>query len=173
MALWMVRAGRKGENEQHFLETSRIYVTWLGFKIDASSFTRRAQLLDPLKRMYPNWKERHYAQSAGQMWTFCNRMKPGDWVVLPTKLKPSIHVAEITGQYVFDVSAEDPYYHYRTVKWIACDVPRSIFEPDLLGSFRAKQAICQIKRNDAERRVRALGEGGWKSKLGGDWVQLS
>jgi restriction system protein len=42
-------------------------------------------------------------------------------------------------------------------------VPRSAFDPDLLYSFGALRTICSVKRNDAEKRVRALGRAGWKA----------
>src|SRR5205807_2180081 len=34
---------------------------------------------------------------------------------------------------------------------------------DLLYSFGAFMTICRIERNDAEKRVRAMGAAGWKS----------
>ena len=34
MAIWMVRTGRHGQHEQHFLETNRIYLCWDGLRRD-------------------------------------------------------------------------------------------------------------------------------------------
>ncbi len=48
------------------------------------------------------------------------------------------------------------------MKWIEKDVPRSVFAQDLLYSFGAIMTICEIKRNDAEKRVRLLAKEGWK-----------
>jgi restriction system protein len=93
-------------------------------------------------------------------------MKPGDWAIVPSKRKPAIHVAEITGPYVFDSKADDPYYHYRAVKWIAKDVPRSVFDQDLLYTFGAFTTICEIHRNDAEKRVRELAAKDWEGSTG-------
>ena len=91
-------------------------------------------------------------------------MKLGDWVVLPSKMKPAIHFAEIKGDYVYDSEAEDPYYHYRKVKWFALDIPRSNFDQDLLYSFGAFLTICRISRNDAEIRIREMANNAWKVK---------
>lgn len=60
-------------------------------------------------------------------------------------------------------NANDPYYHYRTVKWLETDIPRTNFDQDILNSLGAFTTICQIKRNDAEARVRAMQTNGWKS----------
>jgi restriction system protein len=38
-----------------------------------------------------------------------------------------------------------------------------VFEQDLLYSFGSALAICQIKRNDAEKRVRSMEKLGWKT----------
>jgi restriction system protein len=43
-------------------------------------------------------------------------------------------------------------------------VPRSNFDQDILYSFGAFLTICQIKRNDAEKRVRAMANNNWKTK---------
>src|SRR5262249_11185387 len=55
-------------------------------------------------------------------------------------------------------------YHYRAVKWIAKDLPRSNFDQDLLYSFGAFMTICRVQRNDAEKRVRAMADAGWKAQ---------
>lgn len=67
------------------------------------------------------------------------------------------------GEYVFDPNGKDPYYHYRDVEWIAQDVPRSNFDQDILYSFGAIMTICQIHRNEAERRVHEMAANDWKS----------
>ena len=47
--------------------------------------------------------------------------------------------------YVFDPKAEDPYYHYRTVKWIETDIPRANFPHDVRMSLdRYTGTICKI-----------------------------
>lgn len=48
------------------------------------------------------------------------------------------------------------------MKWLARDVPRSVFDQDLLYSFGAFMTICEIHRNEAESRVRALAAKDWK-----------
>lgn len=165
MALWMVRAGRHGEFEQRFLETNRVYVTWMRLKHDLGKLASKHDLRELLLKVYPDSGTKKLIHHSGQIWSFVQEMKPGDWVVVPSKLKSAIHVAEIVGQYVFDPTAEDPYYHYRDVKWIGHDVPRSNFGQDLLYSFGAFMTICRIERNHAEKRVRSMAVSGWKDTL--------
>ncbi|MBN2270530.1 MAG: restriction endonuclease [Sedimentisphaerales bacterium] len=162
MALWINRAGSHGEFEKRFLEDRRIYLTWEGLKHDLSTRVTKDALRKLLHDMY-NYSEGAMRNYSAQIWGFCQKMKVGDWVVLPSAIKSAIHIAEITGDYTFEDAAEDPYYHYRTVKWIATDIPRSNFDQDLLYSFGAAMTICQVQRNDAEKRVRAMAKSDWKS----------
>ncbi len=161
MALWLVRAGRHGEHEQRFLDTNKVYVTWDNLKHDLSRLATKQDLQQVLRDRDPNQTKGKVSNNSGQLWPFVHEMKPGDWVVVPSKLRPAIHIAEITGAYVFDKAADNPYFHSRTIQWIANDLPRSNFDQDLLYSFGAFMTICKIDRNDAEQRVRAMAKTNW------------
>lgn len=163
MALWLTRAGRHGEFENRFLEDRRIYLTWNGLKCDLSELKDKTELREVLREYYPTFGEKHVINNSGQIWQFAKVMEIGDWIVLPSKQKPAIRIGEITGDYVFDAEEKDPYFHHRDVKWLATDVPRSSFDQDLLYSFGAFMTICEIRRNNAEKRVRAMAASGWKS----------
>ena len=164
MSLWLTRAGSHGEYENRFLDENRIYLTWENLSYDLSKVKTRQELDKLLTKVYPQDKHATIRNWASQIWPFVYGMKVGDWIVLPSKLKPAtIDFAEVTGPYKFSSKENDPFYHSRTVKWIAKDVPRSIFDQDILFSFGAFKTICHIERNDAEKRVHAIAEAGWKS----------
>jgi restriction system protein len=76
--------------------------------------------------------------------------------------QPGIQIGEITSDYHFDAKAEDPYYHWRSVKWIGEAIPRTHFGQDLLYSFGAFMTICRIQRNNAEARIAAMRSNNWK-----------
>ena len=163
MALWLFRAGRQGEYEKKFLDDHRVYVTWEGLRHDLSKVTSKNELQEILKKTYPDSKLRAIQANVSQIWPTVKEMKIGDWIVLPSKMKPALHIGEITETYGYDANAEDPFCHYLGVKWFATDVPRSNFDQDLLYSFGAARTICQIQRNQAETRVRAMAKAGWVS----------
>lgn len=164
MSLWMVRAGKHGEYERKFLEDNRVYLTWGGLQEDLSE-AKKDDIQKILKDFYPDDKDTTLANWRGQIWAFVSKMQAGDWVVLPSKLKQSVvQLAEITGTYTYDPKATDPYYHYRTVKWLATDIPRSNFDQDILYSFGALSTVCRIERNDAEKRIRSMVDKGWKTE---------
>lgn len=164
MALWLSRAGKHGEYELRFLKENRIYLTWEELNRDLSEVSTKTALRELLQEVY-NYSKGALINYSGQVWAFYKKMEVGDWVILPSKVKPAIHVAEITGDYEFDSAAEDPYYHYRKVRWIVTDIPRSNFDQDLLYSFGAFMTVCQVKRNDAENRVHAMAKSDWKSTI--------
>lgn len=161
MALWLIRAGRNGEYEQKFLDESRVYLCWSSLSADLSKVEDRAGLREILEQTYPNTKPGAITQNSGQIWAFAKKMQPGDWIAVPSKFGPSIHIGEITGEYTHHPEGPDPYYHSRTVRWIEQDIPRTNFDQDILYSLGAFLTICQIKRNDAERRVREMAKAGW------------
>lgn len=164
MALWLVRAGKYGENEQLFLDDGRVYLTWSGI---AETDLTRAKSYDDIKAIVreaesPDATRGKIANNAGQVWAFVLGMKVGDWVVLPLKTKPAIAVGEIRSELTYDAHAT-PYRSWRDVQWLAKDIPRAAFDQDLLYSFGAFLTFCQIKRNDAERRVRQMAQHDWRA----------
>lgn len=163
MALWLVRAGRHGEHEKKFLEENRIYLTWGGLSHDLAPKQDRGELRALLEEVYPDTPKRRISNHLGQIWAFSQEITRDDWIVLPSKQKPAIHVAKVKGDYTFDHAGEDPFFHYREIEWITQDVPRTNFDQDLLYSFGAFMTICRLSRNDAEARIRKMAESEWKS----------
>lgn len=161
MAIWLFRAGKSGQYEAKFLNDKKIYLTWDELDENLSSFKEKRSLFDFLVEHYENQKRNTVRNWTGQIWPIANEMQIGGWVILPSKMKAAIHVGEITGEYKFDPKAENPFYHYRTVKWIATDIPRSNFEQDLLYSLGAFMTVCRINRNEAEARIKAMSTNNW------------
>ena len=163
MALWLVRAGSHGEYEKKFFEENRIFLTWDGLSHDLSGMKNRGQFRTLLEKVYSDAPKGRIRNFVGQIWAFSQGIKVGDWIVLPSKQKPAIHIAEVKGNYTFNPEGEDPFFHYREIEWIAQDVPRTNFDQDLLYSFGAFMTVCQVSRNDAEIRVRNMAKNRWKS----------
>lgn len=165
MALWLIRAGKYGEHESRFMDDGRIYMTWENLSgSDLSGIQDYGALKQLMLQKYPGELPRRVGNWSGQAWAFAVSMKPGDWVVVPRKSNGSLAIGEIQTGYTYDPAADPMYRHFRKVQWLNADVPRSAFDQDLLYSLGAILTICEIKRNDAEKRVRAMAANGWKSK---------
>ena len=163
MALWLVRGGRHGQHEQKYLAENRVYATWEGFNVDFRTLPTREEFRQALADTYTDAPKGKISNNLGQLWLFGNGMEVGDWIAMPLKNKAAIAFGEIKGGYQYHPKAKDPYFHSRKVKWLDKEVPRSIFDQDLLYSFGAFMTFCQIHRNDAENRVKAMAAKGWKS----------
>ena len=163
MAIWLTRAGSHGEYEQKFIQDSRIYLTWDCLCVDLFKLHERRELISKLKDLYPDRKGKTIQNWSSQIWPFVCDMKKGDIVILPLKSQPAIQIGElIDNAYHFEPNGPDPYFHWRSVKWIGEAIPRFHFGQDLLYSFGAFMTICEIHRNNAESRLKAMRQNNWK-----------
>jgi restriction system protein len=163
MTLWLVRGGSHGEHESKFIDDNRVCLTWGEF---AASDLTHINNYDGIKlrviEQFPNEAIRKLGNWSGQIWAFVVAMNVGDWVVMPRKNKSTIAIGEVISKCKFDPTQPDNYRHYREVKWLNTDIPRSNFDQDILYSFGAFLTVCEIKRNDAAARVKAMAMNGWQ-----------
>jgi len=165
MALWLVRAGSRGEFEEKCLAENRVYLTWGELQCDLSQASSQVKIRDLLEKACPNNAAKKNVNHGSQIWAFSHRIKVGDWIALPSKIKSAVHFAKVTSEYQFDPNAQAPFYHYRSVDWFARDIPRSSFDQDILYSLGAFMTVCQVKRNNAEQRIHKMAENNWKAPL--------
>ncbi|HXY11266.1 MAG TPA: hypothetical protein VEI52_25760 [Terriglobales bacterium] len=152
--LFLVRAGANGEDEDYVLENNLAIIGFREFD-SLEGMQDYDSVVAEVRRKAPELKPRAAGNVAGQLWTFAMGMKEGDTVVLPRKLTSQVAFGKVTGPYEFR-KIGDEFRHVRPVKWLRPDVPRTAFQQDLLFSFGAFLTVCNISRNDAERRVAAV-----------------
>lgn len=155
MSVWLVRAGKHGESEDEVLNNNIAAIGWSEMP-DLSNIESREQLKKLMDEVYPGKKKMSTANEAGQIWTFLKRIKEGDLVVLPSKFRASVAIGKVTGPYKYRTDLSNNTFHTRKVEWIKTDIPRTSFEQDLLYSLGAYMTVCQIKRNDAEKRIKKI-----------------
>ncbi len=155
MALWMVRAGQHGEREEYALQHGVAVIGWEEVG-DLAGVSSAEELKKHLLDTYPETKPATIRNWTGQVWAFVGRMQIGDLVALPLKSAAAIAFGRVTGGYRYDPAAPSSARHQRPVEWVREDVPRASLDQDLLYSLGAFMTVCQIKRNEAEDRVKAL-----------------
>ena len=155
--IYLARAGGSGEDEDRALENSAAIV---GFQKVPSltTATDYEGVHGIVSKAFPDAKPRAVGNFARQLWAFAVAMQEGDLVVLPRKLTSQIAIGRVTGPYAYR-QVDGTVRHTRPVEWLQTDLPRTVFEQDLLYSFGALMTVCNISRNDAERRVVAVAEG--------------
>lgn len=164
MALWLVRAGKYGEHETRFLQDGKVYLTWNNLEgHDLTSIPNYDGIKSLLTQIFPGESSRKLGNWSGQIWAFALAMKVGDWVAVPSKMTATVAIGEILSPCRHDATAEPLYRHFRQIRWLNTQVPRTAFDQDILYSLGSVLTICEIKRNDAEKRVRAMASGAWQS----------
>lgn len=155
MAVWVVKAGSMGERERRDLEHGVVAMGWeeLG---DLSKVESRDELRDLYRITYPDAPEGRVASHVGQIWAFLRKMQPGHLVVTPIKTRSEIAVGTVESDYVFTQEYGVDMQHVRRVKWLRTDISRTAFDQDLLYTFGAFMTVCQVTRDQAEERIRAV-----------------
>lgn len=158
MTLWLVRAGASGEDEPTAIARS---VAIIGFQDvpDLMGAQTREAVKAEVDVGYPDDSEKARINYAGQLWAFVSRIQVGDLVVLPLKRQAAIAIGEVTGPYQYRRDLGPGPRHTRPVKWLRTDIPRSSVDQDLLYSLGAFMTVCQIQRNNAEERFKAILKG--------------
>jgi restriction system protein len=151
--VYLTRAGKLGEDEDTALEGD---LAIIGFRDIPSLESAKDydSVFALVEAHMPGAKPRAIGNRAGQLWAFAVAMQEGDLVVMPRKLTSQLALGRVTGPYRY-LKVGGEARHTRSVKWERPDVPRTAFEQDLLHSFGAFMTVCNISRNDAERRVAA------------------
>jgi restriction system protein len=150
MPVWLTRAGKHGEDEETALEKGIAIIGWQEIP-DCSSIPTYEEMKQKHSEIYPDLSPRGIINNAAQLWSFTKRIKKGDIAVLPSKVRSTVAIGEVAGPYKYLEGR-----HVRSVKWIRTDVPRTDFGQDLLYSLGAFMTVCQVRRNDAEERLRAM-----------------
>jgi len=169
MALWLVRAGKSGQQEDVALDKGLAVIGWEELP-DLSPIKSREELEQLYRRVYPGDKSKTVINRVSQIWAFRERIQEDDLVALPLKKQSAIAFGRVTGPYKYRANASDGVLHTRPVRWIRKDLPRATLDQDLLYSLGAFMTVCQIRRNQAEERIRAIikDEPGPEPKPNGD-----
>ncbi len=155
MALWMVRMGRQGEQEEFALSKGLAVIGWDEMP-DLSAVTSREDLCSLYEEAYPDASKHKAAIHVSELWAFRERIREGDIVALPMKTRSAVALGEVFGPYKYDPSNPLGAKHTRPVRWHRTDIPRSDFGQDLLYSLGCLLAVCQIKRNNAQERIKTM-----------------
>jgi restriction system protein len=154
MALWLVRAGKHGENEATALEKGLSSIGWEELP-DLSGLGTKAELESAMISAYPDTAINAVHNWVGQVWAFGTRIKLGDLIALPRKSSATLAIGRVTGPYKYRTDLGD-IRHTMPTEWLRTDIARQALDDDLRFSLGAFMTVCQIQRNNAEARIKAL-----------------
>jgi len=155
--IWGIHAGKTGDADSLFLKKNCIALGWAKMgdlsilKPDRDAFKSR------VVKAYPDAKPGVIPNNAGQLFRFVHEMKPGDWVVYPSKRDRQIHLGCVEGGYRYDPKTEPGYPNVRTVKWQRA-VPRTQFSQGALYEIGAAMSLFLVKNYADEYRAAVEGK---------------
>ncbi len=93
MALWLVRAGKHGEDENTAIDKGLAIIGWVEMP-DVSNIQSYEDMKQRHSEIYPDMSPKAIMNNAAQLWAFTKRIKKDDFVVLPLKTSPSFLVSD-------------------------------------------------------------------------------
>lgn len=158
MSVWLVRAGKSSQYEQFALKNDLAVVGWRRVP-DLSGVANREALEEVFREVYPDVRPTQIRSHVAQLWKFSTQIEKGDLVVLPLRSRSAVAIGRVKGPYEYRTDLRSNLRHTRRVEWLKKDLPRTVFDQDILYSFGSMLTVCQIRRNNAEQRIRSLVEG--------------
>ena len=98
MSLWVVRAGKHGEQEETAIEKHVVCHGWNELP-DYSSYGTKDDLRTLYVNTYPDQSEKRIIAGLSQVWRFAREIKKGDLVALPFKTSSSFAFGRINARF--------------------------------------------------------------------------
>ena len=165
MSFYVVRAMENGEHEDIDLENGIVQVGWQ-VRSDLSGVQDREQMKNIVEENYygekaqNTWQpdEKQISHVASQLFALVNKIKIGDFAVLPLKKVKRIAIGRIVGPYKFRTDIQAPYYewtytlyHTRPVNWL-CQLERKEMPEEICpkrppGGVDGLQTVYKVNSN--------------------------
>ena len=143
--VWVCRAGQKSIYAQYYFESGKIYIPWDGFKEDLKKYHDRALLKELVIEEKGRVSRTSISNWAGQLYTFCQEMKIGDYVLIPANSSHQFTFARIAGDYEYNPQNKEGLWHSRDIGIIVDYIPSSIFSKSVRYSLGAYRTIFKAK----------------------------
>ena len=158
-AAWLIRAGGQGELAESF-RRNEIVAVGFGQLGDLSEVSSRDEILELVKRDWPESSDGQARARAHQLWALLSQVRRGDVVVMPSMNNSGFALGTVTEEYWYRHDAVDTRHHAVSVDWKPDEVPRTAVRQDLLKALGLRPTINLIRSDDHARRVQQLLETG-------------
>ena len=159
MRAWVVRAGKKGENEDFALENKVAVIGWSKVVKDLSNTTKE-DIREILQDADPDLGKHALGNNVGQLSRFVHEIEQGDLIVIPVKTTKTLAIGNCIGDYEYRQDAPPGRRHVRPVNWIRTEIPRHSVGQDLLNILGGAMTVFGAKRNKAAARLKELASSG-------------
>lgn len=146
--MWVIRAGQNALYYDKYIQSSKVYIPWDGYKLDLSEFKSRSDFKTVVEKEKGADNRTSVSNWAGQLYTFTQEIENGDLVLIPSKGSHTYCLAKITGDYCFYENEKDKLYHCREIEILQKDIPRNLFSQSVIYSLGAFRTIFKAKHED-------------------------
>jgi restriction system protein len=134
------------------VDKNRVSIGWPEME-DLSKLPRdRTAIKQAIASAYPTKKEGAIPVEAGVIYRFIHEVKPGDYVVYPSKHDRIVNIGKFTGEFVYDPGQGtdgEEYPNSRIVKWLG-HFPRSDFSQSALYEIGSFLTLFKVKNHTSE-----------------------
>jgi restriction system protein len=157
MTVWVVRVVDGDEKEREALRRG-VCITGWGDIPDFRTLPTNRDLKEAIGRKYPAKNNAGLSGWAGQIQRFRDEMTKGDFVVMPSKFSPVLHVGMVQGDYEFVAAKEGSSRHQRPVEWIGV-LPKATIVSEAAGSLGAFLTIFRVDKPKFEKQLKEIADG--------------
>jgi restriction system protein len=152
--MWMVRSASGGSVADAFKEHGVVAIGW-GDIGDLNQYKDKAQILQAVKKAWPEWKEGRYMSSASQLQRFREKLEKGHRVITYDSSSRIYHVGTIVGPYTYQPAVIPPFENTRAVEWEG-QVDRDLLSVSTRNSLGSTLTLFRVPDSAAEEIESAL-----------------
>ncbi|MDR0335438.1 MAG: hypothetical protein LBH69_06130 [Methanomassiliicoccaceae archaeon] len=155
MAVWLCRAGLKGDYENKFIDQEKIFLIG-SVSIDLTDRTDMQELMKVISATYPTEPDGSVVTMSSQARAFATKVKVGDWVITPN-MGPErlLFIGEITGKYEYDKKKSE-LKHSHAVDWKFGAWKREDFDEDIIRSVDAFDSFMLFFKLRQDKRIKEI-----------------
>lgn len=146
--MWVIRAGQNSLHYDKYIQNSKVYIPWDGYRTDLSELKTRADFRTIVIEEKGIDNRISVSNWAGQLYTFTRELEKGDFVLIPSKGSRTYSLAKIVSDYQYDKREKDKLYHSREIEIMDTEIPRDIFSQSVIYSLGAFRTIFRAKHED-------------------------
>ena len=145
--LWVVRAGQKSRFINSIIENSEIYLPWEGYRYPLNTCITADEYREIVKKEKGTENRTSVSNWSGQINSFVNEIKIGDYVLIPMFKSREYVLATVSGEYTFNDKNENGMYHSRKINIMHTRIPANIFSQPVRYSLGAFRTIFKVKQD--------------------------
>ena len=146
--MWVCRAGKDAQFLDYYVEASKIFLPWDGFRLDLSLVASLADYRSIVSTEMETDNCTSISNWAGQLNAFVNEIQTGDYVLVPYKNSRFFALVQVIGAYEYNESNEKNLYHAHKVNVLDVDIPKDIFSQSIQYGLRAYKTVYRVKNED-------------------------